>query len=213
MRFAALALIAALAAAPAAAGPWPREKGEGFLAFSAARDRHEVYGERGLGRGWTATAKLAFSHRPEPELAEEVLALLWRPLHLGPGGAVSLGLGAGVRSPGPGRAPQPLATAALAWGRGLGGPLSPWVAAEAAIERGEGQHAAKLDLTIGARPGGRRLTMAQVQAFRPGGGPTQTRLELTGGVRVGQLHVLAQPSVALAGPRETRLRVSLWAEF
>lgn len=209
-----LLLVAVAAALPAAAGPWPRERGEGFVSFSASRDRHEVYGEAGLGRGWTASAKLAFSHRPQADRAEEALVHLWRQVRQGDGGSsLSLGIGAGVRSIAPGRAAQPVGALSVAWGRGFGGPMAPWVTAEATVEGGRPGRAAKIDLTLGVKPGERWLAMAQVQHWHPASGPSRSRLELTGGLRVGELTFLAQPSVGLGGQGDRRLRFSLWSRF
>ena len=209
-----LALCLASAALPAAAGPWPREKGRGFLSVSVSDDRNEVYGEYGLGRGWTAGAKLAFSGGGSDVRPNEAQMLVWRGMQRGAGGAaLSFGLAAGVRAAGSDGPLRPVGAAMLAWGHGFGGPRAPWVTAEAALERGPGLHGTKLDLTYGMRPGKRWLAMAQVQAGQWNDGPVLARLELSGGLRLGRAHLLVQPSASLRGPRDRRLRLSLWAEF
>jgi hypothetical protein len=122
-------------------------------------------------------------------------------------------VGGGARSTAPGRATQAVGILAVAWGRGFGGPLAPWVTVEAALEGGRPGRAAKLDLTLGVNPGDRWIAMAQVQHWRPAEGRSRSRLELTGGLRVGDLTFLAQPSVGLGGQGEGRLRLSLWSRF
>lgn len=158
---------------PARAGPWPREKGQTFVAIAteAAVDasslRSSFYGERGLGNGWTLVVDGA--HLPRSGGIEGRLALR-RALPLGLAGhALSAEFGLGARLPVPGEPPVLHLRPGAAWGFGFsellpGRDLPGWVSVEVAAELGRGPPLAKVDTTLGLRPHPRLTTILRLQA-------------------------------------------------
>lgn len=114
-----LALLLALVAGDAAAGPWPRAEGEVFLSFSGEGNREgdsyaSLYGEYGLTLRNTLGFEVGHSNSGETS----ALAWLQRALDRGEGAdrwVVSLGLGAIRRDD----SILPVAQVAAGWGRGL----------------------------------------------------------------------------------------------
>ncbi|MFD1882128.1 hypothetical protein [Paracoccus pacificus] len=114
-----IAALILLTPPPAHAGPWPRDAGTTFLAFSVEGDRNRnayagLYGEYGLSARNTLGFELGYTD------AEEISGLIWfqRTLDGGEGPdrwAVSLGVGAVGR----GGSFDPVGQVGMSWGRGF----------------------------------------------------------------------------------------------
>lgn len=213
------ALLSALAGPPAAAGPWPREEGETFLALTGRAGKAELYAEYGLRAGLTLGAEVRMPEgRRLPDVDVLARHLLWR----GQGGAVvSAFAGAGLRGvevEGVTETAQVL-RGGLAWGRGFASPLGQgWVSVVAEAQSGEGPlvpawRAVKVDATAGVRPGGRWLAMVQVQGHHRAGQATDLRVEPSLGLELGRATLLLSPSLGLTGPADPRLAAGLWLRF
>lgn len=215
----AAALVAALWGASAAAGPWPRERGEGFVALTGRAGVAELYGEYGLTAGLTLGVQATLPQgRRLPDLDLTARHLIWR----GAGGAVvSAFAGAGLRGvevEGMTETAQVL-RGGLGWGRGFASALGPgWVSVVAEAQAGAGPlvpawRAVKVDATAGVRPGGRWLAMIQVQGHHRAGQGADLRLEPSLGLETGRATLVLSPSVALRGPADARLTAGLWLRF
>ena len=215
----AAALVAALWAAAAPAGPWPRERGEAFVALTGRAGVAELYGEYGLSAGLTLGVQATMPQgRRLPDVDLTARQLMWR----GAGGAViSAFAGAGLRGvevEGATETAQVL-RGGLGWGRGFGSGLGQgWVSVVAEAQAGEGPmvpawRAVKVDATAGVRPGGRWLAMIQLQGHHRAGQGTDLRVEPTLGLEFGRATLVLQPSVDLRGPADARLSAGLWLRF
>ncbi|MDP3340814.1 hypothetical protein [Frigidibacter sp.] len=233
-----LLLLGALCLSPiaAAAGPWPRAKGDLFLSFS-----HETAGETGKdGAGWTALyAEYGLTPRwtlgldlGNGEGKQTGLIFLQRAVGRQDGpGRLAFSSGIGVET---GDAPQAYGMMGGAWGRSLGTPLGPgWLAVEPQLRMGVGLSqdwpptlvldvdgtllttaSAKLDLTLGAtaRPG--LIVMGQLQMERVVDGETTARLTASAVREVGRRgKLLLGVSAPVQGEGDTALKLGTWLEF
>lgn len=212
LRRVASAVAIAIAAAPVAAGPWPREPGERFLSFSAtvAGPRQELaaYGETGLGRGWTLGLDTALDR----DGGGRALLLVSRQLT----GATarlrfSAEAGAGGYRSADGRT-QAVLRGGVSAGFGWGGARPGWARLDLLAESRAGDLAFKTDATVGMRVAGRLTAILQVE----GDWADRSSLVLAPGIvwrlRDGvDLHLRAQADVR--GQAEPGLRLSTWIRF
>ncbi|MCC5987642.1 MAG: hypothetical protein JJT95_08160 [Pararhodobacter sp.] len=212
-----LAVAALSAAAPATAGPWPREAGQGFFAFNleppARRgerpERQQAYGEYGLRPRLTLAAKL---ERRSAGQQREV-TLRWHPPDLP--GALAWGLAAGLRqgrAPGDGRR----ALLGLSLGRGFETPFgNAWARADitalaASSPPGPGREV-ELAAQIGLSHEG-WIGMFGV-THDHGSDGTHTRLRPALGYEITErLTLLGEATLAPGGRREG-LALTLWSRF
>ncbi|MEI4484561.1 hypothetical protein V8J36_00020 [Frigidibacter sp. MR17.14] len=229
--------FALLAADPAAAGPWPRDKGATFLSFGQERsslgDWTSLYAEYGLTEGLTLGLDAGRSD------SGDGIAILFLQSALGPQTGrhrftASLGIGA---SRSEGRS-TPMMQGAGSWGMGFDTGLGPgWLAVDSKIRLlpGEGEPvvisqsasmqqmitpvtlvtAMKTDVTFGiATAGGRRLWIAQLQLDDSSATPLNARLaaslvqDLPGPLKA-EIGLITP----LEGEGETALKIGLWIEF
>ncbi|MFN3823079.1 MAG: hypothetical protein ACK4RN_03780 [Pseudorhodobacter sp.] len=221
-----LALVIWLCAAPAvAAGPWPRDKGAGFVAISSDGTRQQIHAEYGIGADWTlgVEATRAKGHA-QPSVAGFVHHPVWR----GKGGAIlSAGLAVETRESLAARSWAHMAgtgelavRAGLFWGKGFESRWgNGWMVLEAQVERVVtkdwigARHSGKLDATIGLSPHDRIKLMVQAQGWMRQGGKPQLRIEPAAAVKFGRAHLVAAPSVGVLGPRDARVKLGLWLDF
>lgn len=179
-----------LACAAAQSGPWPREKGQTFLAFSVTSEAASLWAERGLGRGNWLSAELRYGrdhsysamlsfNRALPDLGAWKFA--WH-------------VGAKVEMP-------PLDAEIDLWyppwvtyeikikwrpilsgragfsaGRPLSRPWPGWFAADLWLEHKQDAVNLKADLTLGYRPRESVMMVAQLQAAKIMGGKLDLHL-------------------------------------
>jgi len=213
------------AAVAAVAGPWPRDKGAGFVAISADGMHRQIFVEYGIGADWTlgVEATRRKGHR-DPALVGFVRHAFWR----GEQGAIlSAGLGIEGRESHAARfwahmaGTRELAVRAeLSWGKGFQSRWGVgWMMVEAQLERVltedwiGARHSGKLDATIGVTPTDRIKVMVQAQGWMRQGGRPMLRIEPAAAVRIGRAHLVAAPSIGVMGPRDPRLKLGLWLEF
>ncbi|MDR5651026.1 hypothetical protein [Ruixingdingia sedimenti] len=207
-----LAIILWLAsAAAAAAGPWPRERGEVFLAFAVEGDgAMSSYGEYGLGGGWTFGLDLALAGRGGGP--GKRVAILRRSFTAG-GVQIAAEAGFGLDARG-----QGYARPGIAIGRGFAGPVPGWMALDLRAElRGDGARYGA-EATLGFRHGDRLMTVFQAQAMRdPIGGlwiSSQSAVvwQARKGVQLelGLRHRIAAP---IPGPAPLVGRAGVWISY
>ena len=169
------------------AGPWPRDKGETFLAFSITGDTVSVWAERGLGRGrW-----LVFDARRGPDGDWDGAIRLHRAMRDRGAWKLAWSLGLSVGMPQrdvvidlppvrwPGKAVvtvklEPLVTAQAGFslGRGLERPWPGWFAMDLTTDlAGGGRSRLRADATLGYRPRPDWTAMVQLHASAGRGKP------------------------------------------
>lgn len=224
-----------MAASLASAGPWPRDPGQVFVAFSGEHDKARnshlgLYLEYGLSRRRVLGFELGHTD------VGETTAMLWYQKSLDGGQgpyrlSYSMGFGA-IRRDGE---ILPLSQAALMLGRGFSGPWDGgWMTAEARVKvAGKTEEVTvrdgltqveyayltpeivgKLDLTVGIRP---QLAWALVNQLR-----LETRKDSDFQAKLASSVVYDVPGparleagviVPLVGPSEPAIKIGTWLEF
>ena len=183
-RATAMCLVLTLLHMPGAAlsGAWLREVGSTYLSFSFEAPQE--------GNGWSALYAER-GVRPRLTLGLDAgraagrgdgQALVFGRIPLGPTDGASrraLELGLGVRLD-EGAAPRPAARLGLSWGRGFDSRFGPgWVAIDSSLtgySGGDDGLTAKIDVTVGVRPGEDSMTTLQVFWSRSGSDEAALRL-------------------------------------
>ncbi|MBL4917405.1 hypothetical protein [Szabonella alba] len=207
------------------AGPWPRDRGDGFIALTTDGMRRQVYAEYGIGFDLTLGVEVTqIRGHAYPVIAGFVRRPLWR----GKGGWIlSMETGLESRESHAARSwahmagtRELAARAGLSWGRGFESRWGDgWMVVDAQVERVltidwiAARHSAKLDATIGIAWGERLKLMLQAQGWMRQGGSPLVRIEPAVAFRLGPAHLLAAPSVGVVGPRDPRFKLGLWLEF
>lgn len=212
-----LSFTALMLATSAAAGPWPREAGQGFLAFSIEPpsqrgqrpNRVQAYGEYGLRPRLTLAAKVErhqHGHRQE-------VRLRWHPADL-PGG-VAWGLGGGLRlgnAPGDDRR----AIMGLSLGRGFDTRLGNiWARADVTALWGPALRGAAPEWELAAQLGLNRegwIGMLGLTHDRLASG-RHTRLRPALGYEFTPRLTLVGEAALAPGGRREGLALSLWSRF
>ncbi|RVT82629.1 hypothetical protein DXV76_15425 [Rhodobacteraceae bacterium CCMM004] len=176
------ALVAALTAAEASAGAWPRDTGRAFLSFSRDLSRagsgpssayNSAYFEYGLGRDLTFGWRAGRGSGGLKEAHMFLRAPLTPPVE-GTFAAAELGLG--VRHP-LGRPSEVVLVPGLSWGREVETRAgSGWAGVEATVALGlkSGDHWAKVDATFGISPRPDAHVVVQVRGYHDRGGGSVT---------------------------------------
>jgi hypothetical protein len=161
---AAIVLAAAFGlAAPAAAGPWPRDAGQFFFSVThsiptgaGANGESAVYGEYGLGNDWTLGVDAGLGttgfHRA---------ALFLRRSHAAGAHRFAWELGVGVATA-PGASEIRLRPG-LSWGMGIARPLPGWFSVDLRGDLGPGEARGKIEATVGVKPTRRLMGLVQLQ--------------------------------------------------
>ncbi|MFN3938066.1 MAG: hypothetical protein ACK4KW_10845 [Gemmobacter sp.] len=233
-------ILLALCAAPAAAGPWGRERGGGFASVSRTGDDSSLWVEYGLGRRLTLLADVGGSgharhgalmlHREfgAPGRNQRFAATLG--VAAGPDGRggreaglrVGLSLGAGIGGFDPAGAAQrlPLLGTPLRKGLariGIDGPVPGWVALDTHAEAGRNHRRMKAEATLGLKPHPRLMTVFQLQGEavrRPWGAARSLHAQpsVVWQARDG-LHLELGLRQRLDGQGARQLRLGSWLEF
>lgn len=209
----------------ACAGPWPRDRGAGFVALSSDGRQHQLYAEYGIGHDWTAGIEIKQDRKDK---LPTITNFLHRPVWRGKAAILSAGLALERRETLAARSWPHLAglqemaiRGGLFWGRGFQGHWGDgWMTLEAQIERVITEdwfgaaHSLKLDATFGLKSTGRLLLMVQAQGWKRQYNPMKLRIEPAIALRLGRAHVTAAPSVEILAPRpDPRFKLGLWFEF
>lgn len=215
-------VLGLLATSPAAAGPWPREAGQGFLAFTFAPpgqggqrpERLQIYGEYGLRARLTFAASI---ERHGSGTRQEV-ALRWHPPDL-PGGLV-WGLSAGLHratAAGVGARAEHRALLGASTGRGHDTRFGNiWLRTDATAFIGPAQlggldYEMKLATQIGLRREGWLGMVAITHDHNRVGSHTRLRPAL--GYDIGRRLTLVGEATLTTGGRREALALSLWSRF
>ncbi len=229
MRMPWLALLFVLWATAAPAGPWPRERGQNFVAISATGQVAGLWAERGLGGGrWLVLDGWVDRRSGEWLLAASHHAALrdrgrWR-LAWSAGVAVGMpeaGIGIGIPAAhvasGWQTAGTPRPTVSVRVGGSLGAalvrPWPGWAALDLRLETGAPGARLKAEGTLGYRLRPRLTAIGQVQAELARGAPAQIHLAPSAvwqpggrvGLELGLRHGLHD--------RRTQLKLGSWLEF
>ncbi len=207
------------------AGPWPRDRGDGFIALTADGTRRQIYAEYGIGFDLTLGIEVTqIRGHAYPVIAGFVRRPLWQ----GRGGwilsmenwlesreslaARSWAHMAGTR--------ELAARLGLSLGRGFESRWGAgWMVLDLQVERVltedwiAARHSAKLDATLGLQQSDALKLMVQAQGWMRQGGRPQLRIETAAAYRLGPAHLVAAPSVGVVGPRDPRFKLGLWLEF
>lgn len=212
-------LVAQMAAAPAQAGAWPREKGTGFLTGSTRIAGTSLNGpvavysasylEYGLARDLTIGLDLGHGVSGR----SKAIVFLRYPLKIaGPQHKLAIELGIGTI------AGDPAVRPGLNYGRGFSTRrgLSGWLAVDGVAEYapGTGRIDLKSDLTLGFNHGTRFKSIFQVQTGISRGDPSFVRLAPSLVLRTGpRTHVELGVTAGLVGDREFGLKLGFWRDF
>ncbi|MDJ0627452.1 MAG: hypothetical protein QNJ44_04250 [Rhodobacter sp.] len=219
--------VLCLVPALATAGAWPREQGKVFLSLShtlkgdpatmltygiVEESYTAVYLEYGLTAKTTVGLDAGYADGGD----YTVLVFARRPV--GPGtGRNIFALKAGAGTARMGNRAQSVLMAGAHWGRGLNTLFGDgWLSLETGLHyfTARGETAAKADLTLGVKPGGKNKVMLQVQAGQYPGSDAYLRLvpSVATQLRKG-LHVEMGAEAGLVGDDRIGLKLGTWLEF
>uniref|UniRef100_UPI0035B1051E hypothetical protein n=1 Tax=Paenirhodobacter enshiensis TaxID=1105367 RepID=UPI0035B1051E len=202
---------------PAAAGPWLRTPGTGFVSLSRevrpdGTDWSALYAEYGVSERLTAVLDAGSSEAGGGGMA---IGSVRVPLWQGGAGRVALGFGLGEGWRDGGAPSYTVVQGVLSWGRSFErAGRSGWTTLDATVRDTPGAAASerKLDATLGAwmRPGNALIGQAQ---FSDWNGGEQLRLGFGWVTRLGPVSVETGVGQRLRQGRETDLKIGLWVEF
>ncbi|MDQ2093490.1 hypothetical protein [Rhodalgimonas zhirmunskyi] len=203
----------------ATAGPWPREKGHGFLASATQVDAaafegpygvySTVYLEYGLGRNWTVGMDIGHGISGKHKL----IAFLRHPVFQGESGLIAaLEIGGGTV------AGEPTIRPGFSLGKGLSftNGRSGWLSLETygELRLVSRRTDFKADATFGVTHSDRFKTIWQLQGGVSSGDPSFLRLAPSVVVRTGrQSHVELGASADIYGGDRLGLKIGLWRDF
>lgn len=222
-----VALLLMLLPTLAWAGAWPREVGRVFLSASAtARSDRASIGAAGFPQEIFAAFYLEYGLTPNITVGLDAshddkgdftaLAFMRRPIGRGENGHV-FALKAGAGTTRTGSTTQSLVMAGFDWGRGFETGLgNGWLSLETGLyyRTGQGELAAKADLTLGLKPSDRTKLMLQVQAGQYPGGDAYLRLVPSVALQIREgAHVELGLAAGLAGDDRLGVKIGTWLEF
>jgi hypothetical protein len=216
-----LAILVALIALPADAGPWPRERRTGFLSiqqeFGAwATGRPDLvtrlYAEYGLGRGWTLglDGSLPVAGRGTPQGL--VFLRFSTETRFG---WLAVEAGAGAHG-WPATGVEPLLRPALHWGMGTGGRWPGWTSVRLAAEIRPATGAVlwKADTMAGLRPTDRLALMLGSELAVNGQGYGGVNLVPGLAFRLSpKFEIVAGVRVPLHDPATATVQAGTWIRF
>ena len=231
MRAVLAGLLLVLAAGDAAAGAWPRERGEGFLSLSATtttgartlldamqdiRSYTSLFAEYGLTERLTVGLDAGYGTGEDKTIAT-ALVFARLPVWTGPEGRhrVAADLGFGLLDDEDGR--QTRIRPGLAWGYGFERPWDGgWLGIEASadLHLPSNELALKADLTAGIRPNDTWMLIFQVQTGRyPDDGPL-VRLAPSVVCRIGpRMRLQVGGTASVVGDDALGVTVATWLDF
>ncbi|MFV0490770.1 MAG: hypothetical protein ACK5M4_03030 [Pseudorhodobacter sp.] len=225
MRFWLAVSIWLTGAVAAPGGPWPREKGAGFVALTSDGVQHQLYAEYGIGNDWTLGLEVK---QHKEDMLPAILSFVQHPVWRGNSAILSAGVGVEQREtlaarPWPHLAglPELAIRGGLFWGRGFQGRWgSGWMTLETQVERvitedwfGASQ-SLKVDASIGLKPSDRIMILLQAQGWKRQNSPMKLRIEPMAGIRLGRVQFVAAPSVeVLDHEPDPRLKLGVWFDF
>jgi hypothetical protein len=216
-----LTILLALMTGPAEAGPWPRERRTGFLsiqqelgAWTTGRPNltTRIYGEYGLGRGWTVGFD---GGAPVLGLGTPQGIVFLRHSTETRLGWVAVEAGAGLHG-WPATGTEPLTRPALHWGLGTGGRWPGWTSISLSMEirHASGAILYKADTMVGLRPTDRLALMLGSELAVNNAGFGRVNLVPGVSVRVWRtLDLVAAVRVPLDDPQAATIQAGTWLRF
>lgn len=217
-RLSSILLILLLVAPRGHAGPWPREKGRGFVAAATRVAASDIAGpylhysttyiEYGLRRDVT----LGFDFGRGVSGREKAVLFLRYPLAISNDThRFAAEIGAGII------AGQPSIRPGLSYGRGFSGKrLSGWFTIDsvAEVRLDTGRADLKADITLGLNLSSRMKSIFQVQTGISGSDPSFIRLAPSLVLRTGpRSHAEIGLTSGLSGDSQVGIKVGFWREF